>query len=242
MPLYYGIRVVLHSVEGAVGLSLGGAESLSERFLVLDFLQFLKFVQQLIGAETGLFHDGHGALACAFKLLLLLLLQVGQLLLQLALGHLCVALGYCGAFLERLQFLPGLLKGVHHLLEPLILGADKLLGAVDYIVRHSQALGYRERVGFAGNPDNKPVGRLERIHVEFTGGVLNSLGLEGVHLDLLVMRRGGDLCALFTQGAEYRHGKRRALHGVGAASQLVYEHQAAVVRQGEYLHHVHHMR
>ena len=110
------------------------------------------------------------------------------------------------------------------------------------MLRQAEPAGNGERIGFSGNADQQPVGRLERLHVKLAGGVDHAVGTHGVNFQLRVMRRRGDLSAALAAEFDQRDGQRRALRRVGACAKLVQQHQRLAVADAHDLDDILHMR
>ena len=128
----------MHLVKSTANARFSRTVALAELFLVLDLLYLVQLIQQHVGAHTGLLDYAHGTLTCVLQLLFFLSLKLGKLLLQLAFGHLCVALGYSYALFQLLQLLTGSFQSVHNLLEALVFRAYKALCKADDIIGHSK--------------------------------------------------------------------------------------------------------
>lgn len=90
--------------------------------------------------------------------------------------------------------------------------------------------------------DKQSVGRAESRNVELTAAVFDARSLEGISLELGIVRCRGYFRALEMQVFEHRHCKSRALDRVCARSELVYEHKTAVARLTHDIYNICHMR
>ena len=183
--------------------------------------------------------------------------RLGARLLELAIGY-CEAVGdlllILGAILlefaaHTLGLLPVLvhleparLESGNYVLELLVLGADQLLRAVDDFVGQSELRRDRERVRLAGCSDYQPIGRLQRVDVEFAGRVDKPVGLEreGFQFSVVRGRRAESSGGVYL--LEYRYRERGALDRVGSRAQLVYEHERAVRYLTDNPDYIDHMR
>ena len=114
------------------------------------------------------------------------------------------------------------------------------MGAIDQAVREPEAGGDREGVTLAGAVIEEAEGGGEPLAVELYRGVARSGVGAGERFQRLEVGRGHDEGAAALEVLEDRLGERRSLVGVGAGSQLVQEHQRAVVHLGQDLLHLLH--
>ena len=119
---------------------------------------------------------------------------------------------------------------------------DELFRPVHNAHIHAQAFANRKRVRAPGNADKQSVGRAESRNIELAAAVFDARSLEGISLELGIVRCRGYFRALEMQVFEHRHCKSRALDGVCARSELVYEHKTAVARLTHDIYNIRHMR
>ena len=131
---------------------------------------------------------------------------------------------------------------INNILKADIFIVDELFRPVHNAHVHAQALAYCKRVRASGNADKQSVGRAEGRNVELAAAVFDARSLEGISLELGIVCCRGDLRTLEMQVFEHRHCKSRALDGICARSELVYEHKAAVARLTHDIYNICHMR
>ena len=121
------------------------------------------------------------------------------------------------------------LQPFDHGLKASVFSGNIALRPSDDRIRQSELAGNRKRIGFAGRPDDEPIGRTQGFHVKFAGGVAHALGIERIGFELRIVRRRGAESALFPDGFENGNGKRRPLHRIRARSHLVEKDERAAV-------------
>ncbi len=113
---------------------------------------------------------------------------------------------------------------------------------LDNIPPKAEARGDGQGVAAAGQADDQPVGRGERLHVELDRGVLHAGRAVGVGFQLGVVGRGDRRRAARPQEIEDGARQRRAFHRVGAGAQLVQQHQVAALHRIHDAHDIGHVR
>ena len=91
--------------------------------------------------------------------------------------------------------------------------------------RDTQPLGNGERIRLAGRADDELVGGAQRLNVKLAGGIGDAVGLDGISLQLRIVRGGGNARTVAAQILKDGHGKRRTLDRIRARAELVEEHQ-----------------
>jgi len=107
---------------------------------------------------------------------------------------------------------------------------------VYYFLRKPQPFRDCQRVGAPGQTQNQVIGGFERVKVKFEAGVDDAFGGMRESFQLRVMR--GDYAGYpaIQQVGQHRPGQRGAFLRVGARSQLIQQHQRAVIRALENAH------
>ena len=108
-----------------------------------------------------------------------------------------------------------------------ILNADTALGVLDDGIVKPQSAGYRKGVRLAGDPDEKPVGRAQRLDIKLARCILDAAFAGGIYLEFGIVSRGSDgsttLSCVFDDGDS----QRRALGGVCSCTELIEKQQRA---------------
>ena len=139
-------------------------------------------------------------------------------------------LGGPGA-IERLAGRPlGRLERGQRRLERLLRFGQPRSGVVDDLLRQAEPLGDGEGLAATRQPDRQPVGRRQRLEVEFDRGVARLGRRVGVGLQLGVVRRRGDQGAGPDEVVEEGLRQGGALGRVGPGAQLVEQDERARVR------------
>ena len=94
---------------------------------------------------------------------------------------------------------------------------------------HAKAQGNRKRIGASRHADQKAVRRPQRRHVEFATGVLHTLCLQRIGLQLRIMRRRCNARPLAAQCLQNGHGERGALDRVRPRAELIQQDQAGCI-------------
>ena len=134
------------------------------------------------------------------------------------------------------------LKLFDHIFKTLAVARDHGVCVLDDGVRNAQPLGNGKCIRLAGRTDNQLIGGAQRLDVKLAGGVGDAVCLNGISLQLCIVRGGGDARAVAAQLLQDGHGKRRALNRVCARAKLVKKHQRVWRDAPEDVHNVDHMR
>ena len=129
--------------------------------------------------------------------------------------------------LLRFQRLPRGFQLLHHVLEPGRLVRHQRPRPIDHRRRNSQPLRNRERVRPPRHADQQPVRRPQRRDVELAARIFHARRLQREFFQLGVVRRRRHARPAAAQRFQNRPRQRRALHRVGARTQLVDQNQAA---------------
>ena len=219
----------VRAAERFLDRTAGFLQRLGQRLAVLLLFQFIEFVEYIVGRFARVGKDARRRVLRGFQLALRLLTFGVELLfcfIQQPFGFGTLLFG--GAFFLFQRAFRAFELG-EHIFKLHAFGGHTVLCFLDDRRGNAQALRDCECVGFARQPDDEPVGGLERVYVEFAGGVAHVLIFHRVGFQFRVVRRRRDQRAQLPHVLENRHRKRRALSRVRAGAQLVEQHQRAAV-------------
>ncbi len=106
------------------------------------------------------------------------------------------------------------------------LAAEELPRHADDAPGQAEALGNLQSVAAPRLADEQAVRGLERLHVEFDGGVLHAIGGVCKDLEVVVVRRGDSKAAGAVEFLEDRLSQRGPFGGVGAGAEFIEEDEA----------------
>lgn len=157
------LQLLLRLVEAAAhpGLLFVGAGDECAVFGLLA--QLLELFVDCVRRAAGVVDDELGLLASLLGGLFLLLLDLGVVFVGFFLLFLGLAAQALGFFLRLLHLLPLLVELGQDILEIHVVLADQAPRLLQDAVIEPEALGDGKRIGLAGNADEQPVGRLQRL-------------------------------------------------------------------------------